>query len=303
MRFPHNIFNPFNNADLRWRGSMLFQYLLSRGKSPCLKYKPPADFSYLTLMCREDSLMTRLSLLSLAKNSSALPRLVIAHDESISEEEVRKVLDFWPISFDCLSREEVASRLCASEGAMLAKFCNRHIFGYKLAACLLLAKECRVLYADSDVLWFRDAGMLMQECALKPLYATTDLGHSYNHRILSTLPENLEFLLQQQPYLNAGVAIYNRNLPELNLYHDYISEALSEHPVHRFSEQGLVAALAKQIGGVISNDVVCMAQNDRNSILPSNKDESWYARHYVSMPRVRQQYWIDAFWMRLVTVF
>lgn len=300
MRFPHNIFNPFNNADLRWRGSMLFQYLLSFGKTPQLTPKPAADFNYLTLMCRADLVMTRLSLVSLAKNSSALPRLVIAHDESLSREEVRKALAFWPAPFDCFSREAVASYWDTSGRVMLAKFCSGHIFGYKLAACLRLAQSGRVLYADSDVLWFRDAVMLMKECYSLPLYATTDLGHSYNHRILKTLSENLESLLQSPPYLNAGVAVYNRDLLELNQYDEYIREALSEDPVHRFSEQGLVAALAKQIGGVIPNDVICMAENDRNSILASFNGEPWCARHYVSMPHVRQQFWIDAFWTLLV---
>jgi hypothetical protein len=296
--FPHNIFNRFKRANLRRHSSHAFHHLLSKWNPRKLSAKSPASFSYLTLACRADLLMTQLSLYSLARHSAALPRLVVAHDETLSEPAVRKALAFWPASFECLSREAVALYWESIDGGLLARFCRKHIFGYKLAACLKCCRERRVLYADADVLWFRDASGLMRECVSLPLYATTDIYDSYNHGLLDTLPAPLASSLRERPYVNAGVAIYNRDLPEIALFRSYVSAALAEDPVHRFSEQGLVAALAKQMGGVIPNNVVCMDHEDRFVFRSSFGGQSWYARHYISRPDLRSQFWIDAYWVR-----
>jgi hypothetical protein len=279
---------------------MLFHELALNWRPRKLATKPPANYSYLTLACRADLLMTRLSLYSLARRSSTLPRLLVALDETLSEEDLREALSFWPTDVECLTRDGVASYWDASGDRQLTDFSRRHIFAYKLASCLMISREGRVLYADSDVLWFGDADGLMRECVSLPLYATTDIYASYNQGLLDTLPVSLMDLMHAGPYVNAGVAIYNRDLPEVGLFREYLEASLAEDSVHRFSEQGLVAALTKKIGGVIPDTAVCMDHEERSVFLPSFRSKSWYARHYISRPDLRAQFWIDAFWACLL---
>lgn len=297
MRFPLNVFNPFNNADLRWRLSIISNYLLTKFSFQPIPNKPIAKFSYITLVCRADLLMTRLSILSLASVSRRLPSLIIACDDTLTVEDAASAFSFWPGPIKFLKRAHVAEEVKECSG-MLAEFARRHIFGYKLACCFMEAKKGRVLYADGDVLWFRDIYLLMEQCITLPLYATTDIAPSYNIALLGKLPEDLGEGLAESPYLNAGVAVYNRAIPGFGDFSRYLQHALAEEPIHRFSEQSLIAAIVKRHGGVIPNDAIAMRSANRFAFQASYRGRQWFARHYVSVPAIRMQFWIDALWLR-----
>lgn len=244
--------------------------------------------------------MTKTSLYSLLRSSSALPKLVVACDESLAEDELKDTLNFWPGDMECLHREGVANYWHNRGNDGIAIFCRRHIFGYKLAACLMMAVKGRVLYVDADVLWFRDPTSFMDMYKRLPLYGTTDIYPSYNDNTLGFLPDALSACLMKPPFVNAGLAIYNREIHEISRFVRYLDAVLLESPVHRFSEQGLVAALVKQSGEVIPNEIICMDHNENSVFLPSFRSKQWFARHYISRSDLRAQFWVDAFWRNLI---
>jgi hypothetical protein len=296
-----NPFLRFQRSNLRRKASETFHNLARRWNFKKVPSKPNAGFTYLTLACIDDLLMTRCSLYTLARSSSALPRLVVACDESLPEKVLKDSLDFWPSEIICLNREVVSNFWRMRADQQIADFCMRHIFGYKIAACLMLAVDSRVLYSDGDVLWFRDPVNLMGIHGEFPLYGSSDIYASYHHNLLGKLPGSLPEDLKNRPFINAGVAIYNRDLHEIDRFRQYLDAVLSEDPVHRFSEQGLVAALVVQIGGVISSETVCMDHEESSLCLPSFRSKPWVARHYISRPDLRAQFWVDSFWRNIIS--
>jgi hypothetical protein len=287
-----NVINPFNNANLAWRTSTLFQHLLAQKKFKLLPSKPPANFAYLTLMCRRDLLMTQLSLLSLARVCTKLPSLIVAHDESLVAQEVREALSFWPQPIKCLDCPTVASYHQVKGLEQLAIFCKRHIFGFKLAACLYAVNTGQLLYADADVLWFKDPEPLVTSHTDKVVWGAEDCHPSYDPDLLRYLPEDQVQLLSKKPFVNAGFALYNQlflNAIQLQTYTEVI---LKNDPIHEFSEQTLVAIHAKTEGGILTSEEVCVSCEYTTNIYPSFSGKNWFARHYIRP--VRQQFWIDA---------
>jgi hypothetical protein len=292
VRFPLYIFNPRNSASLRLRYSSFCHYRLSRRRIPGLAPRPEADFAYLTLTCRQDILMTQLSLKSLWRTAHRLPSLAVAHDETLAGAEVLQSLSFWPGPVGCIDRAGTAAFHERNGAPFLAEFCRRHVFGFKLAACLRLAAEHRVFYADSDVLWLHDIGALMSRCGQKPLYAAVDCGPSYDFELAGRLGEARRNRLLTPPHINAGVALFNRALPELNTYDADLASLLANGPISQFSEQTLVALLVQDIGGTFGEEDVRVTEDRLTAPSPSFRHHPWIARHYISP--VRAQYWIDA---------
>ncbi|QIR37987.1 hypothetical protein HCG51_15610 [Tolypothrix sp. PCC 7910] len=277
---------------MRERISYYRQYRLSIRDTPMIPVKPIANFNYVTLTCRKDLKMTQLSLETLVRHSSALPELVVAYDESLTENEVQEAFKFWSRPFLCLDRLSTAKFHHDQGQQLLANFCDKHIFGFKLSVCLRVAQQNRVLYADSDVLWFRDSVELMKRYSEKAIYAAEDYNDSYNKKLLLKLDEQLQKYLAQTPFINAGFAIFNRFIPEIDEYKEFLSYILAEQPIHHFSEQTLVAILTKTIGDTIKEQDVYVKEHYLTSWKASFCQKPWIARHYISP--VRHQLWIDA---------
>ncbi|EGJ30478.1 MULTISPECIES: hypothetical protein [Moorena] len=292
MRFPYYIFNPNNSANLKWRISEWRRYRIAFRNIPLIPEKPKANFSYVTLTCRKDLMMSQVSLETLARHTRALPDLVIAYDESLTESEVKEFFSFWPGKIYCLDRASTAAFHDERGWPLLADFCRKHIFGFKFAACLRIAHKNRVLYADSDILWFRDVVQLMNCYSKKAIYAAQDYTNSYNLRLLSKLPNALQEEMSYPPFINAGFAIFNRFISEIDNYQELLLYALTEDKIHLFSEQTLVAILAKTVGDTIQKQDVYVDKDRLTYWIESFHNQPWSARHYVGP--IRHQLWIDA---------
>lgn len=294
MNFPYNVFNPFNNADLHWRFSQTFRYLCAGKTLEKIPSKPLADFTYSTLACRRDLPLAQTSIYTLGVQAERLPSLLVAIDESLSSEEIREALYFWPYNIEIVTRQHVALASEKPNNNLIAEFCRKHIFGYKLALCLNTAKSSRHIYADTDVLWHGDVCKLMQKYNSQPIYAGIDSTPSYDPQLVEKILELYKIDLLHPPFVNAGLAIYNNCSDLEEIIEPLLTNTVAQPSIHEFAEQSVVAALVKKIGNVMSPLDIEVSCNNMTLCQPSFKGKTWIARHYIRP--VRSQFWLDAFW-------
>jgi hypothetical protein len=249
------------------------------------------EFQYLTLTCHRDLLMTRVSLASLARKATRLPKLIIAHDESLTTDEARSYFSDWPEEVDFYSRLATEHHFEEIGEPHIAEFCRRHIFGFKLAACLLASENGRVLYSDADVLWFGDCFELMTCRNSMPLYGSSDLGFSFDQQLVGRLPAPLQESIYESPGVCAGFAIYNSKIIQQPLLHVLTRAILDEQLIGRFAEQTIVAALVCLIGEKLPGDFVRMLPTDFAKLRSSHQNTVAFACHYPDS--LRPQFWID----------
>ncbi len=287
--------NPFNAACAELRIAEISKYFLLKTTRSKFQARPfESEFSYVTIVRKSDLALCRLSLQSYNKVSRFAPKLLVGLDESLSKADALDFFSTWPGGVEILSISDVANWHRSEGNNRMATFCEKHVFGFKHALCLLALKKerKRVLYCDSDVLWFRDGSKLLECYGKSNLVGTTDCGFSYNRALLDKFPKWREVLLGDSG-INAGFAIYNRT-PEYGDEEIQILDAiLEETPIHFFSEQTLFAILVRKQGAMISNGDV--TNFEKRSASPSWLFKNWYARHYVSS--IRFQFWTDALFL------
>lgn len=256
------------------------------------KEKENADFQYLTLTCRRDIEMLRISLLSLEKSATSLPRLMVVHDDSIGELEVRSSLSFWPGKIAVIDRKTISDWHSKRGNVQVAGFCNAHVLGLKFAACAMQSTLERVLFVDSDVLWFNDVNeVIARHCDL-PIYASGDAVRSYDEELLALGERELARELTFPPYVNSGTVVYNRPLLEIADFRAMLTFMTERRPPSYFSEQTMIAMATKLVGAVMASEVIHISLQTDQSRRGSFHQQVWHARHYVKP--VRQQFWIDA---------
>ena len=108
-------------------------------------------------MCdRAHWLMLRESLFSLYRSWNSLPEITVVSDGSWTANEFAEVFAWWPTPITVLMREEICLSALAAGFPELADYVRESIWGLELATVTTQAKQRPVLYADADILWFRD---------------------------------------------------------------------------------------------------------------------------------------------------
>ena len=291
-RFPWHIFHPRNLQSPARRFADISRFHAFR-KPPVLPATsaPEAEFFYLSLVCQRDLLLTRLNLASLLRHTATLPKLILAHDESLTQNEVKTEFADWPAEIICYSRDDCSQHMAQENRHEMAEFCNRHIFGYKLAACLRASQYGRVLYSDADVLWLGDCNELMSEHQQVPILGSHDIGIAIDDNVVEMLPEVAAKLVQEKPRVCAGFAIYNQPLLSHPLVADTVQQIIANAEIGRLAEQTLVGALARTEGGIIPAEHVQMIQPNTAKLRLAYSQRPAFARHYPY--NVRPQFWID----------
>jgi hypothetical protein len=290
LRFPFGALNFLSGLSLSQRRLMLARFYAVRKSSKVRLQSGSANFKLLMLISKRDLLAAQVSLASIKKYAQEMPKLVIACDSSLSAKEAAQALTVTPDDVRFLTAEEVANFFEKTNRKNLAWLCRSHVFGYKLAACIMQSLDSRVLYADTDILWHADPALLMDKCGAEfPLFACIDYQPSYDLDLIGLLKEPFHKTLDTDPYINAGLAVFNSPLAD----NEFLSQVLSSIPQHfkmgHFTEQTILALMAKEFGKIISGNDVAVVQADKfNGATPRAN----FASHFVTP--VREYFWHEA---------
>src|SRR5437773_5487543 len=162
-KFAPGLLRPFSGMNVSVRLGEIAHNILSRWPIRPQTAKPIANFCYLTMCDRAHWLMLRESLFSLYRSWNSLPEITVVSDGSWTANDFAEVFAWWPMPITVLTREEICLSALAAGFPELADFGRVSIWVLELATVTTQAKQRAVLYADADILWFRDPAPLLGE--------------------------------------------------------------------------------------------------------------------------------------------
>ncbi|NET31558.1 MAG: hypothetical protein F6K19_06105 [Cyanothece sp. SIO1E1] len=229
----------------------------------------------------------------MASHASLVPRLILAHDESLSSTEVNKAFQDWPGNMQIWDRASVIQyhTMSGVEGQSLAIFCERHIFGFKLAACLRAAASGRTLYSDADVLWFGDIFQLMSRYSDCPVYGSHEAGDSLDEPTLQLFPALIKHQILNEIRCCAGFGVFNRLPSEEVHLNQMVRQVIQFKEIGQFCEQTLFNRIVSEIGTIIHHNDVHMYAPKFPPRLHNPLKNLSTAIHYPGS--AKYQFWID----------
>lgn len=267
--------------------------LLARWRPIPVRMKPTQEMLYLTLGGAAHLDMMEASVRSLGAAWDRLPRLRLVLADETPVEAVQRRFSFWPGVKEVVSWRGAAAWAQQALGNDFARFSEREPMGRKMVAVLQAASEGTVLYADVDILWFREPASLARWSSRpSPILAmSTDLVPAYDSRVVETWSPSLS----DPPHFCAGV-IYARGVPELKP-DDLEALALAAESGIGLTEQTLFAKWTRESGGHrFPESEIYLSAVDRLTRGPTHRGMYWAARHYVGP--VRHHFWSDAYSLR-----
>lgn len=260
----------------------------STGALPC---------TYVTFGGLGHRLMLRANIASLATAWTRHPRLVVYSDGSLTRQAVEADLAVWPGPWDVRSWETAVPVLERHGHHDLVRFAHREVMARKMAVVAAEALAGPVVYADVDLLWFREppslGGFLAEAAAGGPvLHLSEDFQPAYDAR---WFPDRVRELVRP-PFLCAGALVARGDFLRAAGVEGFLAEA-AEVGVG-LSEQTLFALAHRRLGGAVwSGREIDLSLDDRVSFGPSFRGREFAARHYVGP--VRHLFWRDALALRL----
>lgn len=284
MGFLHKI-----KGSLAFRLPHLYRSLLRLKEIHTLPQKKPLNTSVIMMTGRNFIDMTRLSVLSIGQSWSALPKLIINTDGSLTVQDIREQLNFWPGEMIVEDWQSTATYHQNQNRPALVQYGQAHPFGKKLALILRYAGQQSVIWLDSDILFFNDFVPHLP----KPLSTffcggTEDFIAAYHQAVINFTGNNLYRLY---PF-NAGLLYVSGQ----NIYEDFNLEKLiaAVHPDYDFcTEQSIFAHIASKSLGIIWSKHIVKTFNSDSQQLVAMPVKNVVARHYTS--NVRHLFWRDAF--------
>jgi hypothetical protein len=277
-------------ASLAYRLTNLYKIALKFKKTKCLQNKKSLNLVVLMMTGKHHLNMTRLALLSIANNWSALPKLIITTDGTITAEDIAKSLSFWPGEMLIKNWDDTVAYHKNKSRSALIRYGNNHPFGKKLAIILHHAENQPVLWIDSDILFFNDfVPYIPKNVTRFACGGTEDNKAAYHDAVLDKIQCNLYDLYS----FNAGVLYVSGD----KIYENFKLEDVldSIHPTYDFlTEQTIFAYIAsKSMGLLWSKDIIKNFHYD-NQQIKAMPVKNVIARHYIS--NVRHLFWRDAFY-------
>ena len=273
---------------LAYRLPTLYRKLLRYKKVAISQSKPQSDLTVITMTGKKIIDMTRLSIISIAKYWDSLPKLIVASDGTISAEEIRENLSFWPGQLVITGWEQTEAYHLAKNRPGLVNYAQNHVLGKKLAVILHYAEIEPVLWIDGDILFYGDFGK-----HIPPhqdfMCGGSEEGYSvYDERVLNFFNNNL---YEVYKFSSGLLFIYGQGIYErFNL-----EELLAQLPNydHYFTEQTIFAHIASTSTGILwSMNAIRNFNDDNQQIKPMSK-KNVLGRHYTV--NVRHLFWRDAF--------
>jgi hypothetical protein len=293
-KFALGLLHPFSGMNVSVRLGEIAHAILSRWPIPPQPSKPTAHFCYLTMCDRAHWLMLRESLFSLYRSWNSLPQITVVSDGSWAADRFAEVFAWWPTPIIVLMREEICLSAQSSCFPELADYARESIWGLELATVTMQAKQHPVLYADADILWFRDPALLLGDPVSweKPRALRESNCHQRRDMALRHCPQVLE-----PPFVNAGIVALHGELMAPELLRSMVQEALP-NPRDSSCEQTIVATAVKLDGDFFPEKLGLVEFEDVYRFRCRNMwDEGYYSRHYVNW--MRHMFYRDALKLRL----
>lgn len=249
------------------------------------------NFTYVTLCGRSHIPMLRESLLSLVRNWTVVPPIIIYTDGSVDVNVLKIEFKWLEPKLQVKHWKECLREIDPITERNVIDFACKHVMGKKFAIILSNGRKQPSFWCDADVLWFADFNINSIQAKSFQIIASADYQPSYSKNLLPFYPN-----LLAAPYVCAGMVFINGDIMSKVDLSKMLEVALNE-PDH-FSEQTMVARTVVETGGKLwaDDDIVCF-ESDKGSFMPTYINKSWVARHYVSP--VRHLFWRDAFFKRL----
>jgi hypothetical protein len=226
--------------------------------------------------------MLRESLFSLYRSWNSLPDITVVSDGSWTANEFAEVFAWWPTPITVLMREEICLLALSAGFPELADYVRESIWGLELATVTTQAKQRPVLYADADILWFRDPAPLLDDPVSwdKPRALRESNCHQRRDMALRHCPKVLE-----PPFVNAGIVALHGELMPLEILRSMVQDALP-YPLDSSCQQTIIATAIK-LGGEFFPEKLSLVEFDDVHRLRSRDmwDEGYYSRHYVNWMR------------------
>jgi len=260
--------------------------------------KPMGNFYYVTIAHRKDFELIRYSLVSLLAAFESLPKkVIIASDGTWEPDELTEYIQFWPGELSVIHWKEVLPYHLEHQRTELIEYAEKIIWGRKLALMLKYAELGPTLFADTDVLWFKDISSEFDSSAEVQLKISLDNSYNYNMKLLQDLGR---MDLLKKPPVNCGVVLLKGDLLAASPLMQSAVAHEAEEP-GRFSEQTVLALASYEMGSFWGQDEV---RNDLSDmfwpILSSYSNGAYqncFAKHYVWT--LKWQFWRDVYMYHL----
>ncbi len=266
--------------------------VLRRGYAS-LSPKPIWNMTLLLYAGAQQKEMVRECLWSIYHAWPELPRVKLVSDGSVTPSALLESIDWWPGEKKAESWEAGAEYHAQRGRVDVRTFAGNNMLGKKLSAILAAGESERVLYCDSDLLWFGGPPAVPDASVSAAVQLAVDLSPHYDDHLLKMLSIND---LDKIPALNTGL-VYASGPVYTECGLDRLMSIVAREPSY-FSEQTIMAYAARKLGGRHwPLDQIILKVDDKSwPIRHPSERPSWMARHYVG--DVRHWFWRDALWLR-----
>jgi hypothetical protein len=293
-RLALGLLRPFSGLSPAVRAGEIARFFLSHWGVRDLPQKLVGPINYLTIAGRSHWLLLRESLLSVYNSWQVLPQITVVSDGTWTASEFGPVFAWWPGGISVKAPAEICEQAEAAGETDLRQYAEASAYGLKLAAIAMLARERPVLFADSDILWFRDPAKLLGPPKTWGKVRGVRESNCLQHRqiALQYCPEALN-----PPYVNSGMLTVKGDLLPSDLLKPLVREALADLPTH-FIEQTIIATAVHKGGGLLPPKLCLVEFDDADKYRYRDMlKEGYFSRHYVNW--MRHLLYRDALKLRL----
>ncbi len=279
---------------LRDRVAKLCEYVLRRRLPGFRVAVPTAERAYIyRSMISADSLpMGVYSLASLARCSEAMPRIELCVDESLNAVEVKAIFARHGLTVTTLTVPDLDAALTQQGEDTLRSFARAFFWGRKTAFTFGMGAAVPVLYADLDVLWFKDPWAAFGLPKLRGVLAGTDQYHTYDEFILELMSVSHRNALLETDAPCAGLYAVGASFQLPEEITKYVGKQLAAGTPGYFCEQTLLALTVKLAGKQLSFAELPTCPAEQTVWTPSYLGQKWIAAHYAGP--TRPQFWRDS---------
>jgi hypothetical protein len=252
--------------------------------------EPKISSAHNVLMMTGESIidMTRLAIYSIAKYWEKLPKIIITSDGSLSTDEIKKKLQFWPGELIVNSWQQTDKHHRDKNRINLLNYAQSHVLGKKLAVILHQAEIQPIIWIDSDILFFQDFNKYITVHDDFVCGGSEEEHSLYDERVLNFYDNNLYNTFN---FSSGLLTIYGTEIYENFRLEQLLLEV--NNYTHYFTEQSIFAHIASVSIGIPWNTRLIKNYNRDNSQLKPMKKTGVVGRHYTA--NVRHLFWRDAF--------
>ncbi len=242
--------------------------------------RPQCDFPVVYFMGKRGITPLNASLHSIYKNWKELPEIKIIVSDDTPGEYILGKMGKWPRKVTIVPWQECAAYFKSLGNDNLDHYAAHELWGKKFAGIQYLCKDERILYTDTDVLWFHNPKPSFPDTKAPYLMLGQEVSEAcYSEPLVEFLKEDA----YQKPPMNSGVTFAQGTFSHYPKW-DVLCDFLAKHPDNR-TEQTAFAIFTNLWGRPWNMDEIMIGVEDLTEIIPKRYVEDYkkiYARHYVN---------------------